>query len=150
MKTVLPLSAFCTIASMFLRRLFYASNSSLGKFSSRVLPAILYDEKAESLSLVYDEKAESQRTPTHLQTNFKVLILNLWWPALVHGHSLRTLVYKKQLTCALKICSKIRLMLIIYRKTLSVSCLLGPCLNHWPYLIRNSINNMMELQWVSH
>ena len=39
---------------MFLRRLFCASNSSLGKFSSRVLPASLYDEKAESLSLVYD------------------------------------------------------------------------------------------------
>ena len=33
---------------------FFASNPSLGKFSSRVLPASLYDEKAESLSLVYD------------------------------------------------------------------------------------------------
>ena len=39
---------------------------------------------------------------------------------------------------------------IICRKTLSVSCLLRPCLNHWSYLIKNSINSMMKLQWVSH
>ena len=39
---------------------------------------------------------------------------------------------------------------IICRKTLSVSYLLRPCLNHWSYLIKNSINSMMELQWVSH
>ena len=35
-------------------------------------------------------------------------------------------------------------------KTLSRGCLLGPCLNHLSYLIRNSINSMMELQWVPH
>ena len=32
----------------------------------------------------------------------------------------------------------------------SVGCLLGPCLNHWSYLIKNSINSMMKLQWIPH
>ena len=32
MTTVLPLSAFCTMISLFLRRIFNASNSALGKF----------------------------------------------------------------------------------------------------------------------
>ena len=37
--------------SLFLRRIFNTSNFSLGKFS-RILPLFLYDEKAESLSLL--------------------------------------------------------------------------------------------------
>ena len=48
----------------------------------------------------------------------------------------------------MKIYLKIRLMFITCRETLSVSCLLQPCLNHWSYLIRNSISSKMELQWV--
>ena len=44
-------------------------------------------------------------------------------------HSLPTFLCKKQLTSGLKIYLKIGLILIICQKTLSVSCLLGPCLN---------------------
>ena len=44
--------------------------------------------------------------------------------------SLLTFPCKKQLTCVWKIYFKIGLMLIICRKTLSVSYLLGICLNH--------------------
>ena len=44
--------------------------------------------------------------------------------------SLSTFLCKKQLTSILKNYLNIGLMLIICRTTLSVSCLLGPCLNH--------------------
>ena len=44
--------------------------------------------------------------------------------------SLFTNILMQELTSALKNYLKIRLMLIICRKTLSVSCLLGPYLNH--------------------
>ena len=49
--TVLPLSAFCTIISLFLRRIFNASNSTMGKFLSIVLP-VSYDKNKESQSLL--------------------------------------------------------------------------------------------------
>ena len=69
-------------------------------------------------------------TPLHLQKNFKVLILNLSWPAFIYSQSLPTFLCKKQLTSALKIYLKIGLMLIICQKTVSVSSLLVSCLNH--------------------
>ena len=53
MSTVLPSSAFCTNIPLFLR-IFNVSNSSLGKFFSRILP----------VSLKNDEKAESPRPLT--------------------------------------------------------------------------------------
>ena len=77
MTTVLPLSAFCTIISLFLRRIFNASNFSLGKFFSRVLPVSLYDEKAESLSLLltnYLSKLETSKESTSLYNSLKVKI----------------------------------------------------------------------------
>ena len=49
--TVLAFPAFCTIVSLFLRKIFNASNFSLGKFFPRVLLLSLYDDKAKSLSL---------------------------------------------------------------------------------------------------
>ena len=62
--------------------------------------------------------------------------------------SLSTFLCKKQLTSILKNYLYKGLMLIICRTTLSMSCLLGPCLNHWSYLIMNSINSIAELEWV--
>ena len=52
MIIVFPLSPICTVISLFLRSIFSASNSFLGKFFSRVLPVSFYDEKAEYLSLL--------------------------------------------------------------------------------------------------
>ena len=57
---------------------------------------------------------------------------------------------KKQLNSVLKIYLKIGLMLIICQKTLSMSYLLGPCLNHWSYLIKNFIDITTEWPLVSH
>ena len=54
--TVLPLSAFCTITSLFLRKIFNASNSSLGKFFSGVLPVslnITYTDFTLSFEMLY-------------------------------------------------------------------------------------------------
>ena len=74
MTTALPLSAFCTIISLFLRRIFNASNSTLGKFFSNVLPVAFYDEKAESLSLPlinYLSKLETSTESTSLYNSSK-------------------------------------------------------------------------------
>ena len=48
--------------------------------------------------------------------------------------------------CVWKIHFKIGLVLIICRKTLSASYLLGLYLNHWISLIRSFMSSMMELQ----
>ena len=74
MTTVLPLSAFCTIISLFLRTIFNTSNSALGKFFSNVLPVSLYDEKAESLSLLLLNslsKLETSKESTSLYSSSK-------------------------------------------------------------------------------
>ena len=52
MATALPLSAFYTIISLLLRGIFNASNSTLAKFFSIILPVCFYDDKAESPSLL--------------------------------------------------------------------------------------------------
>ena len=77
MTTVLPLSAFCTIISLFLRRIFNALNFSLGKFFSRVLPVSLYDETAQSLSLLLMNslsKLETSKESASLYNSLKVKI----------------------------------------------------------------------------
>ena len=66
------------------------------------------------------------------------------------SHSLITLPCKKQLTCVWTIYFKIGLILMICRKSLSGSYLLGLYLNHLSYLIKGFINSMMKLQWVPH
>ena len=87
-------------------------------------------------------------TPTYKLAKFLVPMLE---PLATNEYTIKdSFLCKKQLTSALKIYLTIGLMLIICQKTLFVSCLLGPCLNHLSYLIRNSINSMMELQWVPH
>ena len=82
------------------------------------------------------------RIPSRLQKNFKVLILNLSWLTSIFRQSLPTFFHKKQLTSVFKIYQKIGIMLITSQKTLSVSCLPQPCLNHWSYTIINSISSM--------
>ena len=52
MATVLPLSAFYTIISLILRRIFNASYSDLGNFFSKVLPVSLLIKKSLSLLLI--------------------------------------------------------------------------------------------------
>ena len=75
MTTVLPLSAFCTIIYLLLRRIFNASNFALVKSFSKVLPVSYYDEKAESLSLLLIKslyKLEISKKSTSLYSNSRV------------------------------------------------------------------------------
>ena len=74
MTTVLPLFSFCTIISVWLRKIFNAPNFSLGKFFSRVLPVSLYQGKAESLSLLLMNslsKLETSKESTSLYNSSK-------------------------------------------------------------------------------
>ena len=74
MTTVLPLPAFCTIISLRLRRIFNPSNYTFDNFFTRVLPPSLYDEKAESLSLLLINvlsQLETSKEKTSLCNNSK-------------------------------------------------------------------------------
>ena len=69
MSTVLPLSSFCINISLFLSGIFNASNSTLCKFFSRILP----------VSLKNDEKAESPRPLTKVLPTLEASFLGHKW-----------------------------------------------------------------------